>query len=155
MYLTGNQADFESMIRILLADNQKIFREKLKDLAETTSDIVVRGEAGNVSELEYHLNRLVFDVLVLDISLPGGNGLDILKWVKKQKPAIHVLIISKHLEKQIGIQAVQSGASGYFSKTSASKEFIVAVRKSSTGEQFMSQAKSEKSIGDYTKDPDQ
>jgi two-component system, NarL family, invasion response regulator UvrY len=126
------------MIRIFLADDHTLFREGLKKIVAGTSDIIVSGEAGNGNEILSKLREQKTDVLVLDISMPGKDGLEVLKQVKTLQPQLPVLILSMFPEEQYATRVLKAGASGYLTKESAPDVLIMAVRKAARGERYIS-----------------
>jgi len=132
------------MIKILIADDHPIVRKGLKDIIKETSDMEVVDEASNGQEVLEKVRKNDFDIVVLDISMPGRNGLEILKELKSEKPEISVLILSVHPEDQYAIRVLKAGASGYLTKDSAPDELISAIRKVSMGRKYVSSALAEK-----------
>jgi len=98
---------------------------------------VVAGEASTSQEVLNEVWGKDYDVVLLDISMPGGNGLDILKELKSVKPDIHVLVLSVHPEEQYAVRMLRAGASGYLTKESAPEELIAAIRKVSMGGKYV------------------
>ena len=132
------------MIKILITDDHPVVRLGLKKILEEASDIIVTGEAGCASELFDCINTDEYDILLLDISLPGRNGLDLLKELKVIKPTIPVLILSIHPEEQYAIRALKLGAAGYLTKSSVPEELITAVRKVALGKKYITSSIAEK-----------
>ena len=132
------------MIKVLIVDDHSIVREGLKQILSETSDIVVTDEAGNGQEALEKVWKNRYDVILLDISMPGRSGLDILKQIKSDKPALHVLILSVFPEEQYAIRALKAGASGYLTKESTPNELITAVRKVSEGKKYVSASLAER-----------
>jgi len=132
------------MIKILVADDHTIVREGLKQILAETSDIVVSGEAANAQEILNKILKNDYDIVLLDISMPGRSGLDVLTTLKSIKPQLPVLILSMHPEEQYAVRALKGGASGYLTKESASAELITAIRKVSMGRKYVSSALAEK-----------
>ena len=126
------------MTKVLIADDHTIVRKGLRQIIEETQDIVAVGEAGTSQEILDKVRKTDCDVLLLDISMPGGNGLDILKRVKAEKPRLAVLILSMHPEEQYAVRALKAGASGYLTKGSAPEELITAIRKVASGRKYIS-----------------
>ena len=131
------------MIKILIADDHSIVREGLKQIVATEKDLIVNGEAGGASELFAQLEQKSFDIVVLDINMPGRSGLDILKDMNTRFPNIPVLILSMYNEEQYGIRAVKAGASGYLKKVSAPEELVNAIKKIVGGGKYISPALTE------------
>src|SRR5574341_1080594 len=132
------------MIKVLIADDHPIVRQGLRQILKETPDIVVAGEAGSGAETLSEVSKNDYDVVLLDISMPGRNGLDILQQLKLEKPALHVLILSTYPEEQYAIRALKDGASGYLTKSSAPDELVTAIRKVATGGKYVSAALAEK-----------
>ncbi len=132
------------MIKILIADDHRIVREGLKQILAETQDMVVSAEASNVQEVLNKVASNDYDVLLLDISMPGRSGLDILKQLKSERPKLSVLVLSMYSEEQYALRALRAGASGYMTKESAPDELIEAIRKVSTGRKYISPAVAEK-----------
>ena len=117
------------MIRVLLADDHTIVRAGLKELLADTGDIVVVGEANDGTETLAQIRGRDFDVAVLDMSMPGRSGIDLIKQVKEEKPALPILILSMHSEEQYAVRALRAGASGYLTKESAADQLVAAIRR--------------------------
>jgi two-component system, NarL family, invasion response regulator UvrY len=132
------------MIRILVADDHTIVREGLKQILADVDDMAVRDEAGNGQEALAKIRDGEFDVILLDISMPGRSGLEILKEIKAEHPKLPVLILSMHAEEQYAVRALRAGASGYVTKASAPDELIGAIRKVSCGRKYVSSSLAEK-----------
>jgi DNA-binding NarL/FixJ family response regulator len=132
------------MIKVLIADDHPIVREGLKQIIRATPDIAVAGEASNAQEVLDQVMLQDFQVVLLDISMPGRNGLDILKQLKSLKPGIQHLILSTHPEEQYAVRALKSGASGYLTKDRVPEELINAIRKAAHGGRYISEALAEK-----------
>ena len=132
------------MIRILVVDDHAIVREGLKQILADVNDMAVRDEAGNGQEALAKIRDGEFDVVLLDISMPGRSGLEILKEIKAERPKLPVLILSMHAEEQYAIRALRAGASGYLTKASAPDELIGAIRKVSCGRKYVSSSLAEK-----------
>ncbi len=136
------------MIKILIADDHAIVREGLKQIIADVSDMVISGEAGNAQEAMEEVRKGNYDVLVLDFSMPGGSGLDVLKNIKNEKPELPVLMLSIHPEEQYAVRLLRAGASGYLTKESASDELIAAIRRVSQGRKYITTTLAEKLVGD-------
>ena len=132
------------MIRILIADDHPIVRQGFKQVLSETADLVVADEAGNGREVLALVARRDYDVILLDISMPEKNGLEVLKELKAVNPRIPVLILSIYPEEQYAIRALKAGASGYLTKASAPDELISAIRKVSRGGKYISSSLAEK-----------
>lgn len=125
------------MIKVLIVDDHQIVREGLKQILSETSDIKVMAEGEKGYDALHKMETQEFDVVVLDISLPDENGLEILKKIKSQSSSTAVLILSIYSEEQYAIRALRAGAAGYLSKESASDELIEAIRKISRGRKYI------------------
>jgi DNA-binding NarL/FixJ family response regulator len=131
-------------IRILIADDHPIVREGYKKILMSQPDMDVTGEAGNGQEVLDLTQKKDFDLILLDISMPGRSGLEILKELKSQKPHLPVMILSIYPEEQYAVRAFRDGASGYLTKASTPKELISAIRKVSQGGRYVTEALAEK-----------
>ncbi|MEO5659597.1 MAG: response regulator transcription factor [Polaromonas sp.] len=126
------------MIRILIADDHAIVREGLKRIVSSANDMEVVGEAADGTEVMQHVRRSDFDVLVLDLSMPGRSGMELIKLVRSEKPTLRILVLSMHEELQYAVRAIKSGASGYLTKESAPVQLIQVLRKIAAGGAFIS-----------------
>jgi DNA-binding NarL/FixJ family response regulator len=131
-------------IRILIADDHPIVREGYKKILMSQPDMDVTGEAGNGQEVLDLTQKKDFDLILLDISMPGRSGLEILKELKGQKPHLPVMILSIYPEEQYAVRAFRDGASGYLTKASTPKELISAIHKVSQGGRYVTEALAEK-----------
>ena len=132
------------MINVLIADDHAIVREGLKNIIAETFDIVVKGEASNGAEVLKKVLKNDYDMIVLDITMPGRDGIDVLKQLKIVKPDIGILIMSMHPEDQFAFRALKLGASGYINKDKAPEEMIDAIRKVASGRKYISASFAEK-----------
>ncbi len=132
------------MINILIADDHTIVRKGLKQILAETQDMVVTGEASNGFEVMEKVRSNHYDVLLLDISMPGKSGLDILKELKTEQPKLPVLVLSMYPEEQYAVRVLRAGASGYLTKESAPDELVVAMRKVAQGKKYVSPSLAEK-----------
>jgi DNA-binding NarL/FixJ family response regulator len=128
------------MHRIIVVDDHPIVRKGLRDLIEETDDLRVAGETGNALEVVDMVKREKPDLVLLDISLPDMNGLELLALLKKMDPQLPVLMLSIHPEEQYAIRSLQIGASGYLTKLSAPGELVDAIRRILQGERYVSQS---------------
>jgi len=132
------------MIKLLIADDHTVVREGLKQIVSDTSDIVVADEASNGQEVLDKVWKNDYDVVLLDISMPGRSGLDVLEELKRKKPSLPVLVLSIYPEEQYAIRVLKSGASGYLTKGSAPNELIEAIQKVSSGGKYVTASLAEK-----------
>jgi DNA-binding NarL/FixJ family response regulator len=126
------------MIRLLIADDHAIVREGLKQMLSEESDLVVAGEAANGLEVINQLREQAFDVLLMDMSMPGRSGIELIKQVKSEKPNLAMLVLSMHKEKQYAVRALKAGAMGYLTKESAPEQLVSAIRKVAEGGAYIS-----------------
>ncbi len=126
------------MIRIVIADDHAIVREGLKRIVSSADDLQVVAEAANGTEVMQRLREADFDVLVLDLSMPGRSGMELIKLARSEKPKVRILVLSMHQELQYAVRAIKSGASGYLTKESAPGQLEQAIRKIAAGGAFIS-----------------
>jgi DNA-binding NarL/FixJ family response regulator len=126
------------MIRIVIADDHTIMREGLKQLLQADVNLLIIGEASNGHEVMQRVRGDAFDVLLLDLSMPGKSGMELIKQVRAEKPKLRILILSMHEEQQYAIRAIKAGAAGYLTKDSASAQLVTAIRKVAAGGAFLS-----------------
>jgi DNA-binding NarL/FixJ family response regulator len=132
------------MIRVLIADDHTVVRHGLKQILSSDAQLQVVGEAVNGDEVLRMVDALRIDALVLDITMPGKNGLDVLKELRRKHPQLPVLVLSMHPEDQFAIRILRAGASGYVTKESAPEELIGALRKVCKGTKYVSPQLAEK-----------
>jgi two-component system, NarL family, invasion response regulator UvrY len=132
------------MIKILLVDDHAMVRSGLKKILKDESDFEVIGEASNYMEALSILHEPLPDIILLDISMPGRNGLDVLKDIKTLYRKVRVLILSMHPEERYAVRAIKLGASGYVSKESADSELVYAIRRIYNGNKYISTTLAEK-----------
>jgi two-component system invasion response regulator UvrY len=130
--------------KILIADDHSAIRIGVRQICTSEFPLVQIGEAVNYAEVFQKLKESDWDILILDIDLPGRNGLDILKQIKAEKIKVPVLMFSFHSEEQIALRALKIGASGYLSKDAADMELVKAINKILDGKKYVSQSLSEK-----------
>lgn len=128
------------MLRLLVADDHEVVRKGLvKVLSETLQPVEV-DEAGDGQEAVGKVGKIDYDLVVLDIKMPGRSGLDVLKEIKQRQPRLPILILSMYPEEQFAMRVMRAGASGYLTKESASEELVLAIRKVLKGEKYVSAA---------------
>ena len=132
------------MLKILIADDHAIVRKGLKQILSNNADMTVAGEAASGAQALEMIRNEDWDVVLLDISMPDGNGLDTLKQVKKEKPDLPILMLSIYPEDQYAIRTIKAGVSGYLTKDSAPEELVEAIRKVARGGKYISASLSEK-----------
>ncbi|MDQ6881397.1 MAG: response regulator transcription factor [Pseudomonadota bacterium] len=126
------------MIRIVIADDHAIVREGLKRIVASADDMDVMAEAADGAEVMQRVREAEFDVLVLDLSMPGRSGMELIRLVKAEKPRLRILVLSMHQELQYAVRAIKSGASGYLTKESAPAQLVQALRKIAGGGAYIS-----------------
>jgi two-component system, NarL family, invasion response regulator UvrY len=141
------------MIRILIADDHKLFRRGLRQTIEDAEGMKVEDEASSGNEVLNKIAQKSYDVVILDISMPGANGLDILKQIKASHPGTAVLMLSMHPEEQFAVRAFKAGASGYLTKESDENIILQAIAKISTGGKYISPELGEKLAEAMWSDP--
>lgn len=125
-------------MKIIIVDDHELIREGLKKVTARESDIEVIGEASDSDELFQLLDKYEVDIVLLDISLPGRSGIDIITDIKVQAPNTKILILTMHPEDRFAVQALRAGASGYITKNNASKSLVGALRKINDGRKYIS-----------------
>ncbi len=126
------------MIRVLIADDHTLVRQGLKRILAETTDMTVAGEAENGVEALKKIREGEWDVVLLDVSMPGRNGVDTLKQIMSEKRAVKVLILSMYPEDQYAVRLLKAGASGYMTKESAPEELVEAIRNIALGKKYIS-----------------
>ena len=127
-------------MNVLIADDHAVVREGLKHIVNLAPDMKVIGEAGNAQETLQAARNLKWDVMILDYSMPGANGLTVLKSIKESFPSRPVLMLSIYPEDDMALSALRAGAAGYVNKGCASEELTVALRKAISGKKYVSAA---------------
>jgi DNA-binding NarL/FixJ family response regulator len=139
-------------MKILICDDHKIVRDGLKQILFQLGETTIIGEAGNGNEALNLLKKETFDIILLDISLPDMNGMEVLQSVKAKWPSINILMLSMMPQEQYAILALKLGASGYLTKDTASEELLLAVKKVSEGGKYISNELAENLALNLTKD---
>jgi DNA-binding NarL/FixJ family response regulator len=142
------------MIRVLVADDHAIVREGLRRLLGAASDIEVAGEAATGDAALEQLAAARVDVLLLDISMPGKNFLDLLREVRARHPRTRVLVLSGHAEDEYAVRALRAGASGYVAKERSPQDLLQAIRKVQGGGRYVSPTLAERLAAGLTDDAD-
>jgi two-component system, NarL family, invasion response regulator UvrY len=137
----------ETSIKVLLADDHRIVREGLKQVLADAPDISVKTEAASGAEVieavQRHGGRAGLDVVLLDIAMPGRDGLDVLQTLRSQWPALPVLMLSTYPEKQYAVRCIKLGAAGYLNKSADPDDMVAAVRKVAAGGVYVTPATAE------------
>ncbi|MDE3088486.1 MAG: response regulator transcription factor [Chloroflexota bacterium] len=139
------------MINILIADDHELIREGLKKILKKELDMEVLGEARNAQEVFDQVKNRNLSIVLLDISMPGLSGLDVLTELRRNYPKLPVLILSMHPEDRFAVRALKAGAAGYVTKDSAVGELVKAIRKVVTGGRYVSVRLAEKLADDLEK----
>ena len=126
------------MTRIVIADDHAIVREGLKRIVSAGGEFEVVGEAADGTDVMRLVRELEFDVLVLDLSMPGRSGMELIKLAKAERPKLRILVLSMHQETQYAVRAIKSGASGYLTKESAPALLELALHKIAAGGAYIS-----------------
>jgi two-component system, NarL family, invasion response regulator UvrY len=140
------------MIRILIADDHAVVRRGLKQIVSQEGDMTVIGEACDSQVLLALVRTQPCDIVVMDISMPGRSGLEVLKDLKQEHPRLPVLILSVHPEDQYAVRSLKLGASGYLTKECAPEELVQAIRKVLMGGRYVSASLAEKLASDLIAD---
>ena len=122
----------------LLADDHALVRDGLRHILRSASGFEVAGEACDGASTIALIRSTAAEVLVLDLSMPGRNGVELVKQIKEEKPALRILVLTMHGEQQYAVRAFKAGASGYLTKDSASAELVAAVTKLAAGGVYVS-----------------
>ncbi|MEW5864213.1 MAG: response regulator transcription factor [Pseudomonadota bacterium] len=125
------------MIRLAIADDHAIVRRGMRQIVAEGGDIEIVGEAADYGELSALLRRHACDVLLLDIAMPGKNGIEILKSVRAQYPRLRVLVLSMYPEELYALRALRAGAAGYLTKSSAPEKLLEAIRQVAAGRRYI------------------
>ncbi len=134
------------MLKILIADDFPLFRRGVKDLLSDGLGSVTIEECGNAHDLFELVRCEKWDVVILDISMPGTTGTDALKQVKAERPKLPVIVLSMHPEDQYAVRMFKAGADAYLTKASAPEELVTAIKKVVAGGQYVSQTLGEKLV---------
>ena len=127
------------MIEVLIADDHTMFREGLRQILSDEQDIAVRDEAVDGDDTLRKIRGRHFDVLVLDMSMPGRSGIELIAQVRRIRPELPILVLSMHAQRQYAVEAIKAGASGYVTKTSPSGRLAEGIRRVARGGTFVSE----------------
>lgn len=142
------------MIKVCLADDHNLLRAGLKKIINSAPGIEVVGETDNALKVVEEARASKCDILVLDLSMPGRSGIDVLKDVKAALPNVKTLILSMHPEEQFAKRTIKIGASGYLTKSAAPEDIIKAINKIADGGKYISSTLAELLISDFDNDVD-
>ncbi len=141
------------MTTIVIADDHPVVRKGLMEILKGHPDLEVVGEAADAQEVRERLSELQPELLLLDLSMPGATGLDLLKDVRRDSPEMSVLVISIHPEEQYAIRVLKAGAAGYIEKDSAPEILVEAIRAVASGHRFVSPTLAERLAEDLVAGP--
>lgn len=144
-------ATFPPQMKILLADDHAVLRKGLRQILTEEYPAAEIGEAGTTAETLDQLSRQDWDVLILDIFMPGRTGLEVLHAVRKSQPQLPVLVLSSAAEEQLAVRVLKAGAYGFLNKQTAPEELVHAVRKIMAGGRYLSSALAERLARELTK----
>ena len=142
------------MIRVIIADDHAMFRGGVKLICSTTDDIVLAGEEDNGDSILPRILKEEWDVVLLDISMPGKSSLEILKRVHKEKPSLPILILTMHDNDVLALRFLKAGAAGFLTKDSDPSILLQAIRTVFSGRRYFSQKVSSLVLGFWDNDPD-
>jgi DNA-binding NarL/FixJ family response regulator len=140
------------MIRIVLADDHLILREGLRQVCRDALDIVIVGEAADAAETLAHVRNSAFDLLLLDLSMPGSSDLELVRQIREEAPALAILIFSMHEPEHYAVRVIRAGARGYLSKDSSGEQLLDAIRKVASGRLCISHEVAEQFVLDAIPD---
>jgi two-component system, NarL family, invasion response regulator UvrY len=143
------------VLKILIADDHAILRKGLREILARELEGAVFGEAKDAQQVFTEAQRQHWDLVILDISMPGRSGLDVLRDLKREQPQLPVLVLSMHPETQYGKRVLKAGAAGYLNKESAPEELVQAIHKVLNGGRYVSPALAEKLAFDLSLESDQ
>lgn len=125
------------MIRILIADDHTLMRDGLKQILASAGDMVVAGEASDGFQTLDQVRSGEWDLLLLDMSMPGRSGVELIRQIKIEKPRLPILVLSMHKESEYAVRSIRAGAAGYLCKDSASQQLLTAIRAVAGGRRFI------------------
>jgi len=147
------------MIRVLVADDHAVVRRGVVQILDEAPDLVAAGEASSGRQVLQKVQENDYDVLVLDIGMPDGSGLEVLHQLRTLRPELRVLILSMYPERQYALRALKAGAAGYLTKESAPDELVAAVRRIAQGGKYITQSLAEELtaalVGEVEKSPEE
>ncbi len=126
-----------SKIRILLADDHKVLRDGLRALLEDEGDMEVVAEAGTVDDAVQRTAKYLPDVVVMDLGMPGGSGLDAIRQIRQKELPVRIVVLSMHSGREMVMQVLHAGSDGYVPKSSAHTDLILAIRTVYKGQRFL------------------
>ena len=126
------------MIRIVIADDHTLMREGLKRIFEGNDEITVVGEAIDGFSVISQVRKGVFDMLLLDLSMPGRSGIDLIRQIRTEAPKLPILVLTMYEEEQYAVRSIRAGAQGYLTKESAGDQLVNAIKKVASGRPYIS-----------------
>jgi two-component system response regulator NreC len=154
MHLTRYEGETMTKIRVLLADDHTLVRKGIRALLESQEGLEVVGEAAEGQEAVHKVRQLLPDVVLMDLTMPGLNGLEATRRIKKEFPQVRVLVLTMHKNEEYLREVLPAGASGYVVKQAAPEELIWAIRTVYQGDYFLSPSVSGKGIEEYLRPPE-
>ena len=136
------------MISVLVADDHKLVREGLKGILAAAEDLRVAGEAASGDEALALVRANDYDLALVDMSMPGVSGIELIRRLRLEKPALRILVLSMHGEQQYAARALKAGAAGYLTKDSASEQLVGAIRKVAAGGLYITAAAAESLVSE-------
>jgi DNA-binding NarL/FixJ family response regulator len=136
------------MTRVLIADDHALVRDGLQHILQKASGFEVVGQANDSASTIALVRSHPAEVLVLDLSMPGRNGVELIRQIKEETPSLRILVLTMHAEQQYAVRAFKAGASGYLTKESASAELVAAVSKVASGGVYVSLAMAEQTLNE-------
>ena len=143
------------MIRVLIADDHAILRRGLKEILVRELEGTVFGEAENAEQVLTQFRNQAWDLVILDVTMPGRSGLDVLRELKREQPKLPILVLSMHSEDQYGKRVLKAGASGYMNKESAPEELLKAIRIVLAGGRYVSPSLAERLVFELSGEAEQ
>jgi DNA-binding NarL/FixJ family response regulator len=140
------------MIRVIVVDDHAIVRRGLVSILDASEDMSCVAEGSNAAETMRAIRDNDAEALVLDVSMPGKDGIEVLKQIKKERPRLPVLILSSHSEDQYALRSIRAGAAGYLNKTSAPQQLLAAIRQIAAGRKFITPELAQ-SLADHIESP--
>jgi two-component system invasion response regulator UvrY len=141
------------MIRVLVIDDHAVVRQGLRQILAETTDIIVGADASSASQGLTRARAEQWDVILLDLNLPDGHGLDVLKQLRSESTHVPILVLSMHPEDQFALRAIRAGASGYLTKNGAVDELATAIRMVVAGQHYLSPWLADRLAREATGDP--
>ncbi len=138
------------MIRVFIADDHAIVRKGLRQIIEETPEFELAGEAANGEDVLKLMSKIEYDVLLLDLSMPGRSGLDVIQTIRDLKPRLPILVLSAYPEEQYAVRLLRNGIAGYIHKEAAPENLVGAIRKVVAGGKYVSQELAERLATDLS-----